>query len=76
MRDSGISGHLNAERRWRRASACSEMSACVELRLQEDGSIAIRNSRYPYGPVLTYDRQAIGELVAGVKDGEFDDLAV
>ena len=40
-----------------------------------DGGIAVRNSRHPSGPALVYTRAEISAFMAGVKDGEFDDLA-
>jgi hypothetical protein len=39
-----------------------------------DGGIAIRNSRYPDGPVLLYSRAEIRALIEGVKEGDFDHL--
>lgn len=75
MHDGEISELSYADAAWRRASACSDMTACVELRQRADGSVAMRNSRHPDGAVLTYERRAMRELLAGVKDGEFDDLA-
>jgi hypothetical protein len=47
---------------------------CVEVALLADGEIAVRNSRHPSGPALVYTRAEISAFVAGVKDGEFDDL--
>ena len=75
MRDGEISELSYADAAWRRASVCNELGHCVELRRRADGSVAMRNSRHPDGPVLTYERRAMRELLAGVKDGEFDDLA-
>jgi len=34
----------------------------------------MRNSRHPSGPALVYTRAEISAFLAGVKDGEFDDL--
>lgn len=75
MHDGEISELSYADAAWRRASACSDMDKCVELRRKTDGTVAVRNSRNPDGVVLTYERRAMRELLAGVKDGEFDDLA-
>jgi Domain of unknown function (DUF397) len=47
---------------------------CVELDTLDDGSIAMRNSRFPGGPVLIYTRDEMQAFLAGVKDGEFDYL--
>ena len=40
-----------------------------------DGAVAVRNSRHPSGPALVYTRAEIAAFLAGVRDGEFDDLA-
>jgi nitrogen fixation-related uncharacterized protein len=34
----------------------------------------MRNSRHPSGPALIYTRAEIVAFLAGVKNGEFDDL--
>jgi Domain of unknown function (DUF397) len=35
----------------------------------------MRNSREPGGPALVYTRAEIAAFLAGVRNGEFDDLA-
>ena len=35
----------------------------------------MRNSRHPGGPTLVYTRAEIAAFIAGVRSGEFDDLA-
>ena len=60
---------------WRKSSKSNSQGNCVELAALPDGSIAVRNSRYPQGPALVYTRGEIGALIAGAKNGEFDDLA-
>jgi hypothetical protein len=45
---------------------------CVEVARLSDGRVAMRNSRYPDGPVLVYTREEIDAFFGGVKDGEFD----
>jgi hypothetical protein len=47
----------------------------VEVAALPDGGIAVRNSRHPSGPALVYTRPEISAFMAGVEDGEFDDLA-
>ena len=42
------------------------------LRALVAGEIAVRNSRFPGGPVLVYTRAEIAAFLAGAKDGEFD----
>jgi hypothetical protein len=55
---------------WRRASRCSS-SGCVEVAMNGD-DIAVRDSKRPDSPVLTYSREEWRVFVAGVKAGEFD----
>ena len=59
---------------WRKSSHSNSQGNCVEFAALPDGSVAVRNSRYPQGPALVYTRAEINALIAGVKDGEFDDL--
>jgi Domain of unknown function (DUF397) len=46
----------------------------VQVAELADGAIAMRNSRHPSGPALIYTRAEIAAFLAGVKNGEFDDL--
>lgn len=59
---------------WRKSSYSGQAGQCVELK--PDGNlVAVRNSRDPQGAVLRFERGAIGDLLAAVKNGELDDLA-
>jgi Domain of unknown function (DUF397) len=60
---------------WRKSSHSNSQGNCVEFAALADGSVALRNSRDPQGPALVYTRAEISALLAGAKDGEFDDLA-
>jgi hypothetical protein len=60
---------------WRKSSHSNSQGNCVEFAQLADGSVAVRNSRFPDGPALVYTRAEINALLAGAKDGEFDDLA-
>ncbi|MGH3415358.1 MAG: DUF397 domain-containing protein [Actinocrinis sp.] len=60
---------------WRKSSHSNSQGACVEFALLGPDQIAMRNSRFPDGPALVYTRAEISALLAGAKDGEFDDLA-
>jgi hypothetical protein len=46
----------------------------VELAALPGGEIAMRNSRFPVGPVLLYTQAEITAFLAGAKDGEFDHI--
>lgn len=61
---------------WRKSRRSNSQGNCVELAELSDGSIAVRNSRFPDGPALIYTRDEIRALMLGVKDGEFDGLLV
>ncbi len=61
--------------RWRKSTASNPTGNCVELAELPGGRVAVRNSRSPEGPVLLYTRAEIAAFIAGVRAGEFDDLA-
>ncbi len=60
---------------WRKSSYSNSQGNCVEFAALTDGSVAVRNSRDPQGPALIHTRAEISALLAGARDGEFDDLA-
>jgi Domain of unknown function (DUF397) len=60
--------------RWRKSSASAGNGSCVELAETPDGSIAVRDSKDPSGPVLTFTRAEFRAWLHGVRAGEFDDL--
>ena len=59
---------------WRKSTASNSSGNCVELAVLPDGDVAVRNSRFPGGPRLTYTRAEIAAFLRGVQAGEFDDL--
>jgi Domain of unknown function (DUF397) len=59
---------------WRKSKWSNPSGNCVEVAALPDGDVAVRNSRHPSGCALVYTRAEIRAFVAGVKDGEFDDL--
>jgi Domain of unknown function (DUF397) len=60
--------------RWLKSQHSNPNGACVELAALSTGEIAMRNSRFPGGPVLVYTHAEITAFLAGAKDGEFDPL--
>lgn len=61
------------EARWLKSSFSGDNS-CVELARLEDGSIAVRNSRFPDGPALVYTQHEIDVMIRGAKAGDFDQM--
>jgi hypothetical protein len=59
---------------WRKSRWSNPSGNCVEVAALPDGEIAVRNSRHPSRPALVYTRAEVSAFLAGVKDGEFDDL--
>jgi len=60
--------------RWLKSWHSNPNGACVELAALPSGEIAMRNSRFPAGPVLLYTQAEITAFLAGAKDGAFDQL--
>jgi hypothetical protein len=60
--------------RWQKSWHSNPNGACVELAALSSGEFAMRNSRFPTGPVLLYTRAEITAFLAGAKDGELDHL--
>jgi len=60
---------------WRKSKWSNPSGNCVEVAALPDGAVAVRNSRFPSGPALVYTCPEIAAFVAGVRDGEFDDLS-
>jgi hypothetical protein len=46
----------------------------VELAALPGGDVAVRNSRHPSGPALVYTKAEMAAFVAGIRNGELDDL--
>jgi hypothetical protein len=62
--------------RWLKSQYSNATGECVELAALPNGEIAMRNSRFPAGPVLVYTQAEITAFLAGAKDGEFDHVMV
>lgn len=59
---------------WRKATSSAPDRDCVEFAVVGD-VIGVRDSKVPGGPILQFSRAEIGAMLAGAKNGEFDDLA-
>jgi hypothetical protein len=59
----------NPRLQWRRSTRCGS-SACVEVAIGR-GSVLVRDSKNPDGPVLTFTADEWSAFVAGVTAGEF-----
>lgn len=59
---------------WIKAAASSGAGQCVEMRRRQDGSIDLRDSKDPEGPILHYTPGEFSAWLDGAKKGEFDHL--
>lgn len=60
-----------SEAAWRKSSRSGATGACVEV-CALHGSVLVRDSKNPDGPVLTFTPRAWAEFLAGVGGGDFD----
>ncbi|GGK66245.1 hypothetical protein Sme01_11010 [Sphaerisporangium melleum] len=73
---NGMAASEIPEVRWRKSAYSNPSGNCVELAALPDGGVAVRNSRHPSGPALIYSRGEMAAFIQGVKNDEFDDLAL
>jgi hypothetical protein len=73
IKNGGPAGELTGVM-WRKSSFSNASGNCVEVASLTDGGVAVRNSRDAAGPALVYTRAEIAAFLAGVRNGEFDDL--
>jgi hypothetical protein len=59
---------------WRKSTYSNPSGNCVEMARVDGVGVALRNSRDPLGPVLTWTPAEMTAFVHGIKAGEFDDL--
>jgi hypothetical protein len=60
--------------RWLKSRKSLSNGQCVEV-AETRGMIAVRDSKDPSGPILTYTRAEWEAFLDGAKKGEFDHLA-
>jgi Domain of unknown function (DUF397) len=58
---------------WRKAKSSVGNGACLEV-APVNGMVAIRDSKNPTGPMLTYTPTEWRAFLDGAKQGEFDEL--
>ncbi len=64
-----------AAAQWRTSSFSQNNGTCVEVAELSDGRVAVRNSNHPDDGVVLFTRAEMHAWIAGVKAGEFDNLA-
>jgi hypothetical protein len=57
--------------KWTKSTRSDSGGNCVEVRQAEGGSIQVRDSKNPTGPVLTFTPAEWGAFIGGAKDDEF-----
>lgn len=72
--ENGTSGEGLRHLTWTKSRRSGPQGNCVELAPIPGQGVAVRNSRFPDGPVLVYTDAEIEALLLGVKDGDFDFL--
>ena len=61
------------ESQWRKSTRSGGSGGnCVEVAYPGDGTIRVRDSKNPDGPVLTFTPAEWDAFLDGAKDGEFD----
>lgn len=57
---------------FKKSSRSTGGANCVEIGVADDGTIAMRDSKNPTGPVIEMTLDAFRDLLADVKSGTFD----
>jgi len=57
---------------WIKSTRSGNNGACTMCMRLEDGSTAVKDSKDPDGPVLTFTATEWDAFIRGVKAGEFD----
>ena len=57
---------------WRKASKSGSQGQCVEVACLDGGRVAVRDSKDPNGPILTFTPGEWDAFIDGARKGEFD----
>jgi hypothetical protein len=57
---------------WRKSSRSGSQGNCVEVAANLPGVVAVRDSKAPDGPLLTFTTAQWAAFAAAVRSGEFD----
>jgi hypothetical protein len=57
---------------WTKSTRSGNNGQCVMMRLQDDGAVAVKDSKNPDGPVLVFRGDQWRAFIEGVKAGEAD----
>ncbi|MEV0593174.1 DUF397 domain-containing protein [Nonomuraea cavernae] len=57
---------------WRTSSFSGANGQCVQVAFLGGGHVAVRDSKNPDGPVLTFTSGEWNSFIHGAKDGRFD----
>jgi hypothetical protein len=57
---------------WRKSMRSGSSGNCVEVADNVPGVVAVRDSKDPAGPALTFTSDEWKAFVGGIRDGEFD----
>ncbi|MCM4082230.1 DUF397 domain-containing protein [Actinoplanes sp. TRM88002] len=58
--------------RWFKSSRSGGGAECLEVMFLDGGSVHVRDSKNPDGPVLAFTDAEFTAFVGGAKNGEFD----
>ena len=57
---------------WRKATKSGQNGSCVEVATLDGGRVAVRDSKDPHGPTLTFAPDVWEAFIDGARKGEFD----
>ncbi len=58
-----------APRRWRRSTRCAN-GACLEVAIDDDGTVHVRDAKNPRSPILRFSPASWTALLAALRAGE------